>query len=74
MSHPIVIVGCAERLMQVDDEAQKNLSAGASFKRRISQPCWDVLFLRWLCRATGSPVVHVSPEPRPLPAREKSGR
>ena len=32
MSHPIVIVGCAERLMQVDDEAQKNLSAGASFK------------------------------------------
>jgi hypothetical protein len=47
MSHPIVIVGCAERLMQLDDEAQKNLSAGASFKTRISQPCWDVLFLRW---------------------------
>jgi hypothetical protein len=31
MSHPVVIVSCAERLMQVDEEAQKNLSAGASF-------------------------------------------
>jgi hypothetical protein len=32
MSHPVVIFGCSERLMQ-GDEVQKNLSAGASFQK-----------------------------------------